>query len=125
MEYCSTNVMHGFFELISESFSEINASMRAGLRAQPALPVSRMPTLNGVVRAFPPTVKKGKAQVCRPVEVTPGSFETETEGPSPHSGAYDNYPSSAVTNASDLGPVSIGTSAMMGLIPPKGLRMAT
>jgi hypothetical protein len=36
------------------------------------------------------------------VEVTCGSFEKETEGANPHSGAFNNYPYWAAKNAADL-----------------------
>jgi hypothetical protein len=36
------------------------------------------------------------------VEVTSGSFEEETQGAHPHSGAYDNRPSNAAKNIADL-----------------------
>jgi hypothetical protein len=81
---------------------------------------------------FPPSVKKGKLRLeggsqtatmydipdgiiahltrecggnvhdCHVVEVTCGSFEKETEGASPHSGAYGNMADRAAKNAADL-----------------------
>jgi hypothetical protein len=36
------------------------------------------------------------------VEVTSGSFERETQGANPHSGAYNNRPENAAKNAADL-----------------------
>jgi hypothetical protein len=36
------------------------------------------------------------------VDITSGSFEKETEGANPHSGAYNNDPSLATKNAADL-----------------------
>jgi hypothetical protein len=36
------------------------------------------------------------------VDITCGTFEKETRGANPHSGAYGNYPNSAAKNATDL-----------------------
>jgi hypothetical protein len=36
------------------------------------------------------------------VEITSGSFEKETQGANPHSGAFDNDPDNAAKNAADL-----------------------
>jgi hypothetical protein len=121
-EYCSTDVMNDFFDLLSEDCYEINASMWGSLRARLVLP-------NMTKRQFPPSVKKGKIQVSRQeveidvpdgiiahrtrecggnvhdhsvVNVTSGSFEKETCGANPHSGAYGSCPHSAAKNAADL-----------------------
>jgi hypothetical protein len=45
------------------------------------------------------------------VDVTSGSFEKETEGTNPHSGAYDNDPRYPAKNAADLETDSIFSSA--------------
>jgi hypothetical protein len=44
----------------------------------------------------------GNVHDCHVVEVTSGSFEKETHGANPHSGAYDNCPSFVAKNAADL-----------------------
>jgi hypothetical protein len=73
-------------------------------------------------KQFPPSMKKGEkfdvpdgiivhlTRDCggnmhghNVVEVTCGSFEKETYGVNPHSGAYDNLPNYTVRNAADLG----------------------
>jgi hypothetical protein len=124
-EYCSIEVMNDLFDLLWESFSDINASMRATVCARLILP-------NVKVRLFPPSVKKGKlrdatgsrisnmygilngiiahvTRKCRGnvhdhhvVDVTSDSFEKGTEGANPHSGAYDNDPQLAAKNIADL-----------------------
>jgi hypothetical protein len=91
------------------------------------------------VKQFPPSVKKGKAKdwrgreinvpdgiiahltkECggnahdRQVDITSGSFEKETEGANPHSGAYDNDPDYAAKNAADLETDSYFFSAYRG-----------
>jgi hypothetical protein len=48
------------------------------------------------------------------VEVTSGSFEKETHGANPHSGAYDNNPDNAAKNATDLETDSLFQSAFRG-----------
>jgi hypothetical protein len=72
-------------------------------------------------KQFPPSVKKGKkfdvpdgiiahlTSECggnvhdrHVVDVTSGSFEKETNGANPHSGAYNNNPTYAAKNAADL-----------------------
>jgi hypothetical protein len=89
-------------------------------------------------KQFPPSMKKGKAKnwrrevwfdvpdgiiahlarKCRGnvhdrhvVEVACGSFEKETYGANPHSGAYNNDPNFAAKNAADLETVSYFESA--------------
>jgi hypothetical protein len=73
------------------------------------------------VRRFPPSVKKGgqfdvpdgliahltrecggNVHDCKVVDVTCGSFEKETLGANPHSGAYENRPTCVAKNAADL-----------------------
>jgi hypothetical protein len=106
MEYCSTDVMSEFFDLLSGHCYEINASMWAGLRARLVLPTI------GKKRAkqFPPLVKmarvgsvRGRVGItinlpdgiiahltrecggdmhdCHVVDITCGSFDKETCGP--------------------------------------------
>jgi hypothetical protein len=81
-------------------------------------------------KQFPPSVKKGKARDeqdkevvidvpdgiiahltrecggnvhdCHVVDITLGSFEKETQGANPHSGAYYDRPMNAAKNAADL-----------------------
>jgi hypothetical protein len=104
-EYCSTEVMNDFLDLLSEHFSEISASMWAGVRA-------RLVLSHYTQNQFPPSVKKGThvfqvpdgiiAHLTREcggnvhgrhvVDVTCGSFEKETYGSNPHSGAYAHSP---------------------------------
>jgi hypothetical protein len=45
------------------------------------------------------------------VDITSGSFEKETQGANPHSGAFDNHPRAAAKNAGDLEIVSYFLSA--------------
>jgi hypothetical protein len=127
-EYCSTDVMNDFFDVLSEHLYEINASMWASLCARLALPNRNKET----GKQFPPLVKKGKlrdvdgdetdemydipdgiiAHLTREcggnvhdghvVDVTCGSFEKEIEGANPHSGAFYNNPYYAAKNAADL-----------------------
>jgi hypothetical protein len=125
-EYCSTDAMDDFLNLLSEHFCEINASMWARLCA-------RFVLSNRTWKRFPPSVKKGEefdvpdgiiahltrecgGNVHEPqvVEVTCGSFEKETWGTNPHSGAYDNHPNNAGKNAADLETNSRFTSACRG-----------
>jgi hypothetical protein len=106
LEYCSTDLMNDFVDLLSERFYEISASMWATLRARLVLP-------NITWKQFPPRVSKGKNRVgrqemeiyepngiiahlrrecggnvhdCHVVDVTSESFEKETYGANPHSG---------------------------------------
>jgi hypothetical protein len=85
-------------------------------------------------KQFPPSVKKGQkfdvpqgliAHLTREcggnvhdrgvVDVTCGSFEKETGGANPHSGAYDNQPKFAAKNAADLETDSVLLSACRDL----------
>jgi hypothetical protein len=122
-EYCSTEVMNDFFDLLSGHFCEIKASMWAVLCGRLIRPGKTwMP--------FPPSVKKGNnfdvpdgiiAHLTREcggnvydrhvVVVTCGSFEKETHGASAHSGAFGNLDCAAAKNASDLGATSYFRSA--------------
>jgi hypothetical protein len=96
-EYCSTDVIDDFFDLLSEHCYEINASMRGSLRARLVLP-------NVPRREFPPSVKKGNCfdlpdgtiahltGQCggnvhdrQIVDVTRGSLEKETQRANPYS----------------------------------------
>jgi hypothetical protein len=52
LEYCSTDGMNDFFDLLLDHFYDINASIWASLRARLVLP-------NGTWKQFPPSVKKG------------------------------------------------------------------
>jgi hypothetical protein len=142
LEYCSTDVMKDFFDLFSNHFYEINASMWAAIRARLVLPdIDRKS-----VKQFPLSIKKGNIRLhegwgrdggtgdaeidvpdgiiahltrerggnvhdCGVVDVTCGSFEKETQGANPHSGAYDNQPKFAAKNAADLETPSIFGSA--------------
>jgi hypothetical protein len=82
-------------------------------------------------KQFPPSVKKvrglkvpggiiahltrecgGNVHDCHVVDVTCGSFEKETEGANPHTGAYDNRPDYAAKNAADLETNSVFQSAL-------------
>jgi hypothetical protein len=84
----------------------------------------------GQIRQIPPSVKKGPkfdipdgiiAHLTREcggnvhdhhvVDITSGSFEKETRGANPHSGAYDNHPNCAAKNAADLETGSLFASA--------------
>jgi hypothetical protein len=124
-EYGSTDVLNDFFDVLSEHSSEINASIWASLCARLVLP-------NLTWKQFPPSVKKrqrrhdyggetdetfdipdgiigyltrecgGNVHKRHVVDVTCGSFEKETHGPDPHSGAWDNDPRYAAKNAADL-----------------------
>jgi hypothetical protein len=136
LEYCSTDVITNFFARLSEHFYEINVSMWASLRARLVLP-----NINKrQAKQFPPSVKKvmirsiegfGEITIDVPdgivahltrecggnvhdhhvVDVTSGSFERETHGLNPHSGAYGNHPSYAAMNAADLATDSYFQSA--------------
>jgi hypothetical protein len=106
-EYRSTDVINEFFDLFSEHFYEINASMWATLRGRFVLPKETW-------KRLPPSMKKGKGQDmlgrkveidvpngiiahptrelggnvhdCHVVDITSGSFDKETDGANPHSG---------------------------------------
>jgi hypothetical protein len=137
LPYCSTDVMDDFFYRLSGYFYEINASMWASLRARLVLPNRNKKPGN----QFPPLVKKRKlryddgsqtdeiydipdgiiAHLTREcgenvhdrhiVDVTSGSFEQETCGANPYSGACDNKPYYSAKNTTDLETVSIFFSA--------------
>jgi hypothetical protein len=104
-EYCSTDVLNDFFELLLENSYEISASMGGSLRARLVLP-----NINkGPAKQFPPSVKKGRyvfdvpdgiiarlTRECggnvhcrRVVEITCGPFGKVTEGDHGRSGAKD------------------------------------
>jgi hypothetical protein len=123
LEFCSTEVMNNFLDLLSERFGEINASVWAGLHARLVLADMNW-------KQFPPSAKKRKAKnlwgtkvdvdvpdgiIARltrecggnvhdeqVVNITSGSFEKERQGDNPHSGARDNRPEWAAKNAADL-----------------------
>jgi hypothetical protein len=133
LDCCSTDVLNAFFYLLSEHFYEISASMWASLRARLVLPK--------IIGNFPPSMKKRKlrdrdgketnemydipdgiiAHLTREcggnvhdrhvVDITSGSFEKETQGANPHSGAYNNNPYYAAKNAVDLETSSVFGSA--------------
>jgi hypothetical protein len=112
-EYCSTDVINEFFYLLSEHFSEINASMWTTLRGRFVPPKETW-------KRFPPSMMKGRGQDmlgrkveidvpngiiahltrecggsvhhCHVVDITSGSFDKETYGANPHSGDYGNRP---------------------------------
>jgi hypothetical protein len=130
MEYCSTDVVNDFSHILSEHFYEINASMWAALSTRLVFPKGiRTP------KQSPPLVNKGRTGLCgeygvpcgiityltrecgrnvhdcQVVEVTSGSFEKETEGANPHSGAYDNRPEYTAKNATGLKAISCFYSA--------------
>jgi hypothetical protein len=114
LEYCSTDVLNGFFGLLSEHLSEISASIWATLRARLVLP-------NNTRKQFLPSVKKGgrlnvpdgiiahltrecggNVHDAKVVDISCGSFEKETDEANPHSGALSNDPGFAAENAADL-----------------------
>jgi hypothetical protein len=128
-EYCSADVMNDFFDLLWENSYEIKASMWDGVCARIVLP--NINTSKGPAKQFPASVKRGKtndwwtgqvvainvpdgiiAHLTREcggnvhdrhaVDITSGSFEKETCGANPHSGAYDNLLRYAAKNAFDL-----------------------
>jgi hypothetical protein len=136
-EYCSTDVMTDFLDLLSEQFYKINTSMWASLRARLVLPI-------GIWEQFPPSVKKGKIQMensfqlhnttveidvpdgiiahltrecggnvhdSHVVDVTCGSFRKEAEWTNPNSRAYGSRAQWAAKNAADLGANSFFHSA--------------
>jgi hypothetical protein len=55
--------------------------------------------------------RSGNVHDRQVVEVTSGSFEKETHGTNPHSGAYENYSRVAAKNAADLETDSLFFSA--------------
>jgi hypothetical protein len=125
-DYCSTDVMNDLLDLLWENSYEINASMWATLGARLVLPDIN----KRLAKQFPLLVKKREAkdpgvdevEIDVPdgiiahltrecggnvrdrsvVEVTSGSFEKETEGANPHSGAYANAPDCAAKLVADL-----------------------
>jgi hypothetical protein len=124
--------MTDFFELFWENSYEINASVRATLRARLLLP----PIDNKPANQFRPSMKEagsypyfkvpdgivahltrecgGNMHDHQVVKVTSGSFEKETHGTHPHSEAYDNDPRWAAKNAADLETHSCFCSAYRG-----------
>jgi hypothetical protein len=103
-EYCSTDVIDDFLDLLSEHYYEINASMRGSLRARLVLP-------NVPRREFPPSVRKGNSfdlpdgiiahltGQCggnvhdrQVVDVTRRSFEKDTQRANPYSGHLITIP---------------------------------
>jgi hypothetical protein len=85
-------------------------------------PPSVAAPLPGQTKQFPPSLKEGagghnvpdgviahltrecggNVHDCRVVDVTSGSFEKETQGANPHSGAYNNDPRCAAKNVADF-----------------------
>jgi hypothetical protein len=61
LEYCSTDVINDFFDMLWENSYEINASMWATLCAQLVLP--NISINKRQAKQFPPSVKKRKTQV--------------------------------------------------------------
>jgi hypothetical protein len=57
-EYCSMDVMNDYFDLLSQHFYEINASVWAGLRARLVLPHTK----KRLPKHFSPSVKKVKTR---------------------------------------------------------------
>jgi hypothetical protein len=53
----------------------------------------------------------GNVHDCQVVDVTSGSFEKETHGANPHSGAYANDPHNSAKNAADLKADTVFSSA--------------
>jgi hypothetical protein len=128
LEYCSTDVVNDLFDLLWENSYEINTSIWATICARLVVPNIDMNKRRA--KQFPSFVKKGKAEdlwggeveidvpngiiahLTREcggnvhdrhlVEVTCASFEKETRGANPHSGAYDNDPRRTAKNAADL-----------------------
>jgi hypothetical protein len=126
--------MNDLFDLLWENSYEINTSMWATLSARLVLPSIKKRR----AKSFPPSMKKGKLNYygmeleidapdrivahltrecggnvhdCHVVDVTSGSFEKETHGANPHSGAYDNHPYNVAKNAADLEADSVFGSA--------------
>jgi hypothetical protein len=125
LESCSTDVLNDFFDVLSEHFYEINASIWAMIRARLVLP-------NGIWNQFPPLVTKGKlrlsngyktgkmydipdgiiahlARECsrnvhdrHVVDVTSSSSEKETHGTNPQSGVSQNYLELVAKNVAGL-----------------------
>jgi hypothetical protein len=117
LEYCSPKVMNDFFEIFSGYFYEINASKWASIRRRLLANVKKKS-----IKQFPPPLVKKRVPLGVPngiiahltrecggnvhdnyvVDVTSGSFEKETNGANPHSGAWKNDPRGAAKNAADL-----------------------
>jgi hypothetical protein len=131
LEYCSTDVMDDFFDLLWQNSYEINVLIWATLCARLVLPNININERQA--KQFPPLVKKGErfdvpdgviAHLTREfggnmhdrhvIEVTSGSFEKETRGANPHSGAYNKEECAAAKNASDLEATSYFCSASRG-----------
>jgi hypothetical protein len=136
-EYCSPDVLNDFFDILSEHSYEINASIWASLCA-------RLIMSDKTRKQFPPSMKKGKLrlpsgretdEMCdipdgiiahltrecggnvhdrQIVDVTCGSFEKETCGANPHSGALHNEDNCAAKNVVDLEDDSVFASALRG-----------
>jgi hypothetical protein len=118
--------MDDFSDIFSDYFYEINASKWASIRGRLiSANVNKKPT-----KQCPLSLGKGErldvpdgiiAHLTREcggnvhdrnvIEVTSGSFEKETVGANPDSGAYDNQPHCAAKNAADLETVSCFFSA--------------
>jgi hypothetical protein len=122
LEYCSTDVINEFLDVLAKDLHEINASMWASFRARLVLP-------NKTLKQFLPSVQKGKLRVfgvsptsvmydipdgiiaylttecsgnvhdCHIIDITSGSFEKETNGASPPMVAP---PDCALKNAIDF-----------------------
>jgi hypothetical protein len=121
--------MNDFFDKFSDYFYEINASKWANIRGRLILAnMNKKPT-----NQFPPSMKKvddlnvpdgiiahltrecgGNVHDRHVVDITCGSFEKETRGANPHSGAYNNDSSAAAKNAADLETDSCFSSAYRG-----------
>jgi hypothetical protein len=126
LEYCSTDVMNDFFHILSEHFYGINTSLWAGLRTRLVLPHGirnwfppsmKKVAVTSLVSSdrrpveldLPDGITAHLTRECggnvhdrHVIDVACGSFEKETAGDNPHSGAYNNQPMSAAKNAADL-----------------------
>jgi hypothetical protein len=133
-EYCSTDVINDFFDLLSDHLYEMNVSVWAKL-------TGRLIPPQGTRMQFPPSVREGRlrysdgsqtdetcdipegiiAHLTREcggnvhdhhiIEVTSGSFEKQTYGANPFSGSCKNKTEYAAKNAVDLATISIFNSA--------------
>jgi hypothetical protein len=122
--------MNDFLDIFSDYFYEINTSKWASIRGRLiSANVNKKPT-----KQFPPSAKKGKLGLDVPdgiiahltrecggnvhdhnvVEITSGSFDKETCGSNPHSGACENDPKWAAKNAADFETSSYFHSAYRG-----------
>jgi hypothetical protein len=122
--------MNNFIEIFSDYFYEINVSQWASIRSRLILAnVNKEPT-----NQFLPSSVKKRGQFDVPdgiiahltrecggdvhdrhvVDITSGSFETESYGANPHSGAWNNNPNYAAKNAADLETNSYFHSAYRG-----------